>query len=110
VRRLIASTGSEIPAEGVECYRRLLEHPGHIAAVVHMMAQWDLRPLQARLGSLGVPVTLIAGERDRAVPPREAARLRTLIPGAELVRLPGLGHLAHEEDARAVARAILDSI
>jgi magnesium chelatase accessory protein len=55
-------------------------------------------------------VTLIVGERDRAVPPRDAARLRTLIPGAEVVRLPGLGHLAHEEDARAVARAILDSI
>jgi magnesium chelatase accessory protein len=110
VRRLIASTGSEIPADGVEYYRRLLENPGHIAAVVHMMAQWDLRPLQARLGDLGVPVTLIAGGRDRAVPPRDADRLRTLIPHADVVRLPGLGHLAHEEDPIAVAKVIIDSI
>lgn len=110
VRRLIASTGSELPAEGVEYYRRLLENPGHIAAVVHMMAQWDLRPLQARLGDLGVPVTLVAGGRDRAVVPGDAERLQALIPGADLVRLPKLGHLAHEEDPRAVAKVIVDSI
>lgn len=110
VRRLIASTGSEIPAEGVELYRRLLEHPGHIAAVVQMMARWDLRPLQSRLAALEVPVTLVSGERDRAVSPGEAERLQRLIPGSTLVRLPGLGHLAHEEDPHRVARLLLESI
>jgi magnesium chelatase accessory protein len=110
VRRLIASTGSEISPEGIEYYRRLLENPGHVAAVVHMMAQWDLRALERSLPGLTVPVVLVVGERDKAVPLRDAERLKRLIPRARLVRLPGLGHLAHEENPRAVARAILDSI
>jgi magnesium chelatase accessory protein len=109
VRRLIASTGSEISAEGVELYRRLLENPGHVAAVMHMMAQWDLRGLVQRLPELRIPTVLVAAERDKAVPPRDADRLARLIPGAQVVRLPGLGHLAHEENPRAVARALADS-
>lgn len=110
VRRLIASTGSELSAEGIELYRRLLEHPGHVAAVMHMMAQWDLRALVERLPGLRMPLLLIAGERDKAVRPSEAERIARLIPGSRVVRLAGLGHLAHEENPRAVARAILDSI
>ncbi len=110
VRRLIASTGSTIDAEGVSLYGRLLEHPGHIAAVVQMMARWDLRALEQALPTLRTPVTLVVGERDKAVLPRDADRLARLIPDSTLVRLPGLGHLAHEEDPAGVARAVLASI
>ncbi len=109
VRRLIASTGSSIDAEGVSLYGRLLAHPGHIAAVVQMMARWDLRALERALPQLRTPATLVVGERDKAVLPRDAERLARLIPAAALVRLPGLGHLAHEEDPAAVARAVLAS-
>ena len=110
VRRLIASTGSTIDAEGVALYGRLLAHPGHIAAVVQMMARWDLRSLEPALPGLRTPVTLVVGGRDKAVPPRDAERLAGLIPASDVVRLPGLGHLAHEEDPAAAARAVLESI
>jgi len=110
VRRLIASTGSTIDAEGVSLYGRLLAHPGHVAAVVQMMARWDLRTLERALPRLGTPMTLVVGERDKAVLPRDAERLARLIPDATVVRLPGLGHLAHEEDPAAAARAVLASI
>jgi magnesium chelatase accessory protein len=110
VRRLIASTGSTIDAEGVSLYGRLLAHPGHIAAVVQMMARWDLRALERALPGLRIPVTLVVGDRDKAVLPRDAERLALLIPESTVVRLPGLGHLAHEEDPAGVARTVLASI
>jgi len=63
-----------------------------------MMAQWDLRPLAAALPRLAVPLVLCVGERDATVPPAEAERVRARVPAAHIVRQPGLGHLAHEED------------
>jgi magnesium chelatase accessory protein len=41
------------------------------------------------------------------VPPADARRAQALVPGATLAPLPGLGHLAHEEDAPRVAEAVL---
>jgi magnesium chelatase accessory protein len=106
VRRLIASTGSVLEPEGVELYRRLLAAPGHVAAVMQMMAQWDLVPLQQALPRLRMPVTLVAAELDRAVRAADAERACTLLAAGSVVRLPGLGHLAHEEDPGAVLAGI----
>jgi magnesium chelatase accessory protein len=53
-----------------------------------------------------VPLLLLVGLQDGTVAPSEAERVQQLLPDARLVSLPGLGHLAHEEDAAAVAAAI----
>jgi magnesium chelatase accessory protein len=100
---LIRSTGSDPPPEQVARYRRLFRSPGHVAGTLAMMAHWDLAPLEADLPRLAAPLTLLVGERDRAVPRAEAERLAARVPGARLVTLPGLGHLAHEEDPGTVA-------
>jgi magnesium chelatase accessory protein len=49
----------------------------------------------------------VTGERDGMIPPREAEKVQALLPRAELRRLPGLGHLAHEEAPAVVAALIL---
>lgn len=108
--RLVASTGSTLDARGVELYRRLVGSRDHVASVLDMMAAWDLRPLAAALPQLAVPLVLVAADRDRTVPPGEAERVRALVPGAELVRLPGLGHLAHEEDPTRVASVLAERL
>ena len=46
------------------------------------------------------------GERDRLVSPRLAARTAAAIPGARLLMLPGVGHVAQIEAAETVARAV----
>jgi pimeloyl-ACP methyl ester carboxylesterase len=49
---------------------------------------------RAGLGALArVPVTVITGERDRVVPPDKSEELAETIPGAELVRVAGAGHV-----------------
>ena len=109
LRRLIDGTGSTLDGHGVELYRRLLARPGHVAGALAMMAGWNLAPLALALPRLQTPVLVIVGEGDRTVPPAQAgdalARLRSARP-VELQRLPGLGHLAHEEAPAHVAELL----
>ena len=107
VDKLLTGTGSTIDAVGVEFYSRLVRDPGHVAGALGMMAGWDLRPLAADLPRLTLPLRLIVGTADRTVPPADSARVRDMVPGAELVSLPKLGHLAHEEKPETVAHSIL---
>ena len=97
IARLLEGTGSKIDAAGLDFYSRLLRTTGHIAGALGMMAGWDLVPLVADLPDLKQPLTLVVAERDHAVPPRVADAVKAILPWATLVRIPRLGHLAHEE-------------
>jgi magnesium chelatase accessory protein len=109
VERLLRDTGSQLDAQGTALYARLLRRPEHVGAALGMMAAWDLDALAARLPRLPrlrVPLLLLVGERDRTIPPADARRVRRLVPSARIASLPGLGHLAHEEDPRGVVARI----
>lgn len=109
VERLLAGTGSSIPPEQVTLYTRLLRKPGHVAAALKMMAAWDLAGLARDLPRLSVPLVLVVGTGDRTVPPGDAERVRALVPSARIIRLPELGHLAHEEQPALVAELIAET-
>jgi magnesium chelatase accessory protein len=70
------------------------------------MANWDLLPLQRDLRRLRTPVLLIVGSNDRSIPPAEGGRIARLVPGAKVMVMQGLGHLAHEEKPEETAAAI----
>lgn len=106
VAKLLADTGSPLDAEGVALYARVIQDPRHTAAALAMMARWDLKPLIADLPRLGVPLLLLAGDGDRAVPPGVSDEAARLVPGARVVRLPGQGHLGHEQDPAGTAAMI----
>lgn len=107
VQQILEGTGSRIDAQGVALYGRVIRNPAHAAAALGMMARWDLAPLLRDLPRLGVPLLLVAGSNDRAVPPAQAERVRGAVPGASVVAMPGLGHLAHEERPEDTAALIL---
>jgi magnesium chelatase accessory protein len=98
VERLIRDTGSSPPAASVDCYQRLMCTPGHVAAALDMMANWDLDLLARQLSGLEAPLHLVACANDRTVPPVDAERLARLLRVAHLHRVPALGHLGHEEN------------
>ncbi len=108
VERLLAGTGSRLDPKGVALYQRLVRNPAHAAAALRMMASWDLAPLVRDLPKLAPPLLLVAGDGDLAIPPADAARVAAVVPGARMVRWPGLGHLAHEEDPGLALRCIED--
>ncbi len=106
IERLVASTGSTLLPAGVDFYQRLIRYPAHIRATLSMMANWDLTLIEQDLPRLQTPLYLVVGEGDLTVSPREARRVRERLPSAEVLLLPGLGHLAHEEQPAAVAAIV----
>src|SRR3954471_9832562 len=84
----------------------LRNDPAALAAVLRGLGAGAMDPLWDRLGELdGMPVTVIAGERDG----RYAAigrRLTGTLAGARLLLVPGAGHGLPREAPQAVAAAI----
>jgi magnesium chelatase accessory protein len=110
VERLLRSTGSALDADGVERYRLLSERPEHVAAVLSMMASWDLEPLFAALPRLETRFLLLAGQTDRAVPAWQLRAVAARCPRARLVFVQRTGHLLHEEQPGTIARLIFEEI
>jgi len=55
------------------------------------------------------PVLIAWGTRDRSIPsPRYSQRLLDLLPDAEWISLPGLGHVPMSDDPQFVARTITE--
>lgn len=106
VQNLIKGTGSTLDDAGVDLYHRLITDRGHIDGTLAMMAQWSLDGLLARLPDIRVPVHLITGLNDKAVPPSVSKGAARRLPSARLTELASLGHLAHEENAGLIADLI----
>jgi pimeloyl-ACP methyl ester carboxylesterase len=67
----------------------------------------DLPSLEARLGTISGPTTIVVGSKDRIVSPSSARKLATQIPGAELVELPGATHLLLQHRPTRLAELIV---
>lgn len=67
------------------------------------MAEMDLREA---LGRADWPVTVLVGSHDRLTPRRHAAEIASLVPGAQLEVLDGMGHMLPFEAADRVAETI----
>ena len=106
VERLLQATGSTIDADGVRLYQRVVTDRRHAASALSMMAHWDLPSLTGTFASLDLPVLLIAGDNDKTVPPSQSEQVAAQVQHGRFVSLPGLGHLAHEEDPAAIAALI----
>lgn len=109
VENLIAKTGSRLDEAAVAHYRFLLRSPRHVAGVLGMMANWDLASLERDLPRLGDRLVLVACEGDLTVPVAVAERVKARVPEAALQRVPGLGHLGHEEDPALFASLIVEA-
>jgi len=59
------------------------------------------------LDEVRVPVRILVGTADLLLGPLTAPRFAAVLPDAELIALPGLGHIPMSDDPDAVAREIL---
>jgi pimeloyl-ACP methyl ester carboxylesterase len=64
--------------------------------------------LSAVLGDVDIPVTVVAGSRDRLLPPPNARRIAQLVPGARLVTYEGTGHMVPLEEPDRLARLLAE--
>ena len=68
------------------------------------LKDWDVTP---RLGEIRVPTLVTCGEFDEATP-RQARTIADGIPGAELVVIPGVAHMALIEDPETYLGIVRD--
>jgi pimeloyl-ACP methyl ester carboxylesterase len=67
----------------------------------------QLIALVPRYPEINVPTLIVAGDADPVVPPKiHAEALARALPHAELMRIPGAGHLPHHVHAAMIADAI----
>ncbi|CAB4973116.1 unannotated protein [freshwater metagenome] len=59
------------------------------------------------LPTIDIPTLVVVGQRDDETPPAYAQAIVDLMPNAELVVIPGAGHLLNLEAPDAVNQAIL---
>jgi magnesium chelatase accessory protein len=108
VRKMIANTGSTIDDVGLEMYGRLARRSAHASAALTMMAGWDLDSFSPKLSLLSQPLLQIIGGNDRTIKPTDAQKVDHVVLKSKVVVMPGLGHLAHEENPGETARLITE--
>ena len=99
--------GPEAPPDVVERARAIAaEQPiTNLVATLQVLAS---RPdSRETASSLDVPALVIVGEEDVLTPPGEAEELAELLPIAQLVRLPGAGHLTPLEQPARVNEELM---
>jgi 3-oxoadipate enol-lactonase len=77
------------------------------ASCCEAIAGTDLR---GDLDRIGAPTLLIAGAQDPAAPPEYAERIAAAVPGARVVVLEGVAHLANVERPDAVTGLVRDHL
>ena len=106
VAHMLAGMGTKLDARGLDLYARLMRSPAHCGGALEMMARWDLTRMPDDLARIACPTLLIVGAEDKAIKPADAAKVARSMAKAKIVKLAGLGHLAHEEAPERVAQAI----
>lgn len=66
----------------------------------------EMPEVEAGLGGISVPVRVLAGRRDRVIPPAVVGRLSAQIPGVEVTWVPDAGHLLAWRRPELVAGAV----
>jgi pimeloyl-ACP methyl ester carboxylesterase len=98
-----------VPPGTVEGYSAALAVPGTVNYLLAVMRCWhhDLAELERVYPRVAQPTLLLWGSRDPAVLPESAERVQQAMPRAELVMLPGVGHLPYEESPQEFNQAVL---
>lgn len=78
-------------------YHDLMRAPGNRQALLERMRQVTLRDPVPRLRTITAPTLLVWGTQDQMIPPANAQDYLAAMPQAQLVSLPGLGHVPFEE-------------
>lgn len=100
------------PAAAPEEAERLLgmlraADPEGYAGCCEAIGAFDVRD---RLGEIGVPTRVVAGDADPATPVELARELAEGIPGADLVVVRDAAHLANVEQPAAVTAAVVEHL
>jgi pimeloyl-ACP methyl ester carboxylesterase len=99
--------GSEAPPDVVERARAIAAEQPITNLVATLQALASRPDSSETASSLDVPALVIVGAEDVLTPPSEAEQLAELLPIAQLVRIPGAGHLTPLEQPARVNEELM---
>ncbi len=89
-----------------ERVRRMMENTSPVGIAGALRGMAERRDSTQLLASIKVPTLVIVGEEDPITPVSDARRMVGMIPGSELVVVPGAAHLTSLEKPDEVSRAV----
>jgi pimeloyl-ACP methyl ester carboxylesterase len=89
----------------VELTRAIIDDTS-VAVVAELLSDVMTVDLSSRLGAVDRPALVVVGSRDALTPPWHARRLVDSLPRAELLTLPGCGHMVMLERREELAAAL----
>ena len=99
--------GPETPPDVIERARAIAAEQPITNLVATLQALGSRPDSRETASSMDVPALVLVGEEDVLTPPSEAEELAELLPIAQLVRLPGAGHLTPLEQPVQVTEELL---
>ena len=101
-------------------YVRIIQEPFSREGTTAAMADWlptllvppvDVASTKrSAYGDLNLPVGIIWGAEDTTTPPAQGEELLGLIPGAQMMVMPGIGHIPQIEDPAAFQAALIEML
>ena len=101
--------------DDIALYRAVLSRPGRARAVLAYYRQAFRKNLleerrQLRLAPRGItPTTVLWGDEDRTLHPRQADRIAEFVERVEVRHLPGVSHWVPEERPELIAQAVIEA-
>ena len=104
VRATYGDPGKVTP-EVVDRNYEIIMRQGDRKALGATLRQAQTSDHSALIAKVRAPTLIMWGTKDTVIPPADAQRFHSAIKGSTLVLLPGVGHLAQEEDPAGTAAA-----
>jgi pimeloyl-ACP methyl ester carboxylesterase len=92
----------------VDRFHDMALREGNRAALIERFRQSAPGEHAASIPRISVPTLVLWGAEDRLIPVDRAHRFKSDVPGADLVILPGVGHVPQQEDPTGSVRPVLD--
>ncbi|MEM1380499.1 MAG: alpha/beta hydrolase [Pseudomonadota bacterium] len=86
--------------------KAMMRAPGNGQAFIDALKVFTLPDPEPDLARVVSPTLIIWGDADVVISPKDGEKMRSAMPDAELLLLPSIGHVAHEEAPQRVADAI----
>lgn len=90
----------------VERMRDMIRRRGNGAALIAALNEFTIPDPTEELQALVTPTLILWGSEDAIIPVEQGERMAALMPIAELIILPGVGHVAQEEAPEETSRKV----
>ena len=97
---------SKVTPEVVERTYEITRRAGNRRALGETLRQAQGADDAPRIRDVRAPTLILWGTRDPVIPPADAARFHADVAGSTVVLLPGVGHVAQEEDPAGTVAAV----